>query len=117
MYTKDIFGADRWSGSFGGKKWQQGVELAMKVYKAVCLANRSSIVIWLDTLINHCHNGGLMLNKFNCGGMCSYFNIKKLLDTKYEGDMNCLTQADGYDHCKQYKNNTCNQFILLAPTD
>lgn len=116
MYVKDVFGVDGWSGNMGGKRWQQGVEFAMKVYKAVCLADRSSIVLWLDTLINHCHNCGLMLDKFNCFH-CSYFNLKNLLDTKHEGDVNCLIRADGYDDCVSYKKNNCNKFILLAPSD
>lgn len=117
-YTKDIFGVDNWSSAFGGVAWKQGVELAMKAYKAICLAERANIVIWLDTLINHCHNGGLMLNKFNCGGAgCSYFSIKTLLDTKHTGDLNCLTEVESNTGCECYVEGTCNSFVLLAPTD
>ena len=89
----------------------------MKVYKSICLGERVGIVVWLDTLINHCHNGGLMLNKFNCGGENIWFNIKRLLDDKKMGCMKGLKSADSFKGCLQYEELSCRKFILLAPTD
>jgi len=78
-----------WQSSYGGEAWRIGIELAMKTYKAICLGDFSKICIWLDTLINHCHNGGILLNKFNC----SYYTIKSLLDEKQQGNLPYLQNA------------------------
>lgn len=78
-----------WQHAYGGEAWRIGIELAMKTYKAVCLGDFPKICIWLDTLINHCHNGGFLLNKFNC----NFYQIDALLDYKQDGNLNYLEKA------------------------
>ncbi len=104
-----------WQCSYGGEPWEIGINLAMKTYKAVCLGNFSKICIWLDTLINHCHNGGILLNKFNC----DYYTIKILLYEKQQGNLEYLQRAIsggvkgvgfGGQRC-----NICKMRVPLAP--
>lgn len=106
-----------WQHAYGGEAWRVGIELAMKTYKAVCLGDFPKICIWLDTLINHCHNGGVLLNKFNC----NYYVIKILLDRKQQGDLNYLQKAiHGGDNgigFSGFKCDTCKRKVPLAPCE
>jgi hypothetical protein len=93
--SKDLFGFGTWVNGYGGVAWEKAIDLAMKAYKAVCLDKMDKTIIWIDTLINHCHNGGFLLNKFDCGD----YNIKLILDRKSGGDIEFLEKKSVSKRC------------------
>lgn len=113
----DFYSLD-WENSYGGEAWRKGIELAMKTYKAVCLGDFPKICIWLDTLINHCHNGGVLLNKFNCLG----YMIQDLLNNKQEGNIGYLEKiiigkSTPSTYLRSQKCIQCPNLIPLAPLE
>ena len=119
--TRDFYSL-KWDYSYGGEPWRQGIVLAMKTYKAICLGDFPKICIWLDTLINHCHNGGVLLNKFNCYD----FQIQKILDEKQDGNINlleCIISGDDprkNPHLWKFRGmkcDMCKKKLPLAPKE
>jgi hypothetical protein len=90
----------RWQGGgFGGKSWYKVVEALQKVMYSWALGSYKQMVIQTDQLVNLCHNHGLMLNKFNCGG----YQVEKVLMAKKDGDSFYLSQVRfrGGDLCSE----------------
>lgn len=73
-----------WSRGMGGPKWGKGCEQALRLYKALSGGMFKDVAIEFDTLVNHFHNGGLLLNKFYCEQCIS---IENLLECKQKGLM------------------------------
>ena len=80
-----IFTPKIWRGhGYGGGRWQEGCKALRDVVIAfVRWESTKDLVIATDTFINLCHNGGLLLNKFDDG--CGKVNISTLLNAKRVG--------------------------------
>lgn len=109
-----IYNNVRWSGSFGGKKWAKGCEHAIRLYRALCGGSFSEIAIRFDTLINHFHNGGLLLNKFDCGPTLS---LEGLLNRKQKGDFERIDIMLNTIPCDIWKCGGCDHLLRCKPTN
>ena len=110
--TWHIYNNVTWSGSFGGKKWAKGCEHAIRLYRALCGGNFSDIAICFDTLINHLHNGGLLLNKFDCNGAMS---LESLLSSKQKGDFEEIDIMLREIPCNTWVCGGCDRVIRCKP--
>ena len=75
----------------------------------MCYEDRSNVIIAFDTLINHCHNNGVMLNKFDCVPI-----IRALLNHKQLGMVKELKRYLDYP-CRHWEKGTCYRFIGSSP--
>lgn len=109
--TYFIFNKVRWTAGFGGKKWGKGCEHALRLYKSLCGGSFSDIAICFDTLINHFHNGGLLLNKFDCFKVMS---LHSLLDEKQKGDFTKISGLLRNSPCGRWADN-CSYVLRCQP--
>lgn len=108
----DLYSIRTWQWDFGGEPWRKGIALALKAYKAICLGDLPKIVIWIDTLINHYHNGGVLLNKFDCG---IHYCTERLLRHKADGEIHYLRNVVNRSLSCSSANGQCAQKVPLAP--
>jgi len=85
--TDEVFASPWWDSGYGGMAWCNGVRLLKKVKYYMEKRELSNLIMWTDTFINHCHNGGKFLDKFSCGAS---FNICGVLDAKHKGELTFL---------------------------
>lgn len=109
--TRFIFHNLIWGSSFGGKKWGDGCDHAIRLYRAICTGTFSQIAICFDTLINHFHNGGLLLNKFSCM-QCN--SIDWVLNAKRKGWMKKLNEHFADKPCERW-GKTCHRALRVKP--
>lgn len=92
--------AGLWSGNvsvepsktgYGGPKWAKAATFAFKAARAWGEWDVKKMIIETDTLINQCHNNGIMLNKFDC----SPYIVDKILEAKKVGDPLSLSYYGG----------------------
>jgi hypothetical protein len=107
-----LFGSVRWGSSFGGQKWAKGCEHAIRLYRSLCGGTFSDIAICFDTLINHFHNGGLLLNKFDCSQVMS---LTSLLDEKQKGEFERIDEMLDIVPCSSWKRGGCNALVRCKP--
>jgi len=80
---------------YGGEKWRKATVFAIDLARAWGAMKPKRMVIAADTLINQCHNNGMLLNKFDCG---SYL-IKDILSSKKIGDSLYLSYTVSREKC------------------
>lgn len=113
---RHVFNDVHWGSNFGGKKWANGCSAAIRLYRSLCMDESSEkITIYLDTLIHTLHNGGFLLNKFDCPRGCVP-KIKVLLDEKTDGGLGS-TWDNIYNvySCHDWKQNICYGRIRVLP--
>lgn len=65
-----IFGGLLWKeGGFGGERWAEICRAGIGCYKATLGDDLTELTLKTDRLVNLCHNGGIFLNKFECGNI------------------------------------------------
>lgn len=98
--ARHVFHEVWWGGgAVGGAKWGNAVDHAIRLYRAVCVGSFSDIAISFDTLINHFHNCGLLLDKFDCS-FCS--SIQDVLSLKQQGEVGSLEQEFEMKPCLRW---------------
>lgn len=100
-----VFNGLPWSEGMGGLKWGKGCDQAIRLYRALSGGMFKDIAIQFDTLVNHFHNGGLLLNKFYCE---ECITIQNVLDLKHEGRMLPIQKLINTTPCARWNEGTCN---------
>ena len=101
-----------WASGMGGSKWGAGCVQGLRLYKAVSGGTFEDMAIQFDTLVNHFHNGGLLLNKFACGNCLS---LKSLLDLKQQGRMLQVQKCIETTPCDRWNEGDCDHALRTRP--